>query len=442
MNIKIREAIKSDYNWVVSIMQKTLEPYYDGNHEEHAKRIFKAHLDNGKDSLGFFSFEQRMFIALSNDKPIGMIHLVGKKQNTYKISPLIVEDEYRHKYGIGTKLYSYAEQYIKRKKCIRQIYCTVAENNDNAQRFFKRMGFIKAGSSASHYKSGITENMFYKLLDEDIIADAIDRENVSVIELDETEGNMREKIKNMLLQELPKSFDGIDENWTQSLFDGYDRRDLKDINAKYKLIYVALDKNSNLLGIAGATPKKGTPIKIMPLIATRRTAFNALLTDLPFQLSKYGHKVYTHLNPSVEETITLQKLGWTLDGILPAAYNSGIITQQWSFDLKPDIIRNMRVKGSFLNYILSGEKTLEVRVGYNTIKEIEIGDYIRFTSYERNTQVLVKNIRKYDSFANMFVYEDYKRIMPWAENKEVVLKLLEGFYPKYKEQLGVYVFEF
>ena len=59
MNIKIREAIKSDYNWVVSIMQKTLEPYYDGNHEEHAKRIFKAHLDNGKDSLGFFSFEQR-----------------------------------------------------------------------------------------------------------------------------------------------------------------------------------------------------------------------------------------------------------------------------------------------------------------------------------------------------------------------------------------------
>lgn len=442
MNIEIREAIKSDYNWVVSMMQKALEPYYDGNHEEHAKRIFKAHLDNGQDNLGFFSFEQRMFIALSDDKPIGMIHLVGKKQNTYKISPLIVEDESRYKYGIGTKLYSYAEQYIKSKKCIRQIYCTVAENNDNAQRFFEKMGFIKAGSSASHYKSGITENMFYKLLDEDIIADAIDRENVSVIELDEAERNMREKIKHMLLQELPKSFDGIDEKWIQSLFDGYDRRDLKDINAKYKLIYVALDKNSNLVGIAGATPKKGTPIKIMPLIATRRTAFNALLTDLPFQLSQYGHKVYTHLNPSVEETITLQKLGWTLDGVLPAAYNSGIITQQWSFDLKPDIIRNMRVKERFLNYILSGEKNLEVRVGYNTIKEIQIGDYIRFTSYERNAQVLVKKIRKYDSFVNMFMYEDYKRIMPWAENKEVVLELLEGFYPKYKEQLGVYVFEF
>lgn len=442
MNIQIREAIENDYAWVVNMMQKTLEPYYDGNHEEHAKRIFKAHLDNGQDNLGFFSFEQRMFIALLDNKPVGMIHLVGKKQNTYKISPLIVEDENRYKYGIGTMLYNYAEQYIKNKQCIRQIYCTVAENNDMAQRFFKKMGFVKAGSSASHYKSGITENMFYKLLDEDIIADAIDRENVSVIELDEAESSMREKMKKMLLRELPKSFDGIDGKWVQSLFDGYDRRDLKDINAKYKLIYIALDKYSNPIGIAGATPKKGTPIKIMPLIAARRTAFNALLTDLPFQLSRYGHKIYTHLNPSVEETITLQKLGWTLDGVLPAAYNSGIITQQWSFNLKPDIIRNMRVKEKFLNAILSGEKTLEVRVGYNTIKEIQIGDYIRFASYERNAQILVKGIRKYDSFANMFVHEDYKRIMPWAEDVEEVLQLLISFYPKYKEQLGVYVFEF
>ena len=246
----------------------------------------------------------------------------------------------------------------------------------------------------------------------------------------------------MLLENLPKSFDGIDEKWVQSLFDGYDRRNLNDINAKYKLIYIALDKESNLVGIAGATPKKGTPIKIMPLIAINRPAFNAFLTDLPFQLSKYGHKVYTHLDPTVEETITLQKLGWMLDGVLPAAYNAETITQQWSFDIKPDIIRNMRVKEKFLNYIISGEKTLEVRVGYNTIKEIQYGDYIRFTSYERSALVIVKSIRKYTSFERMFIYENYKRIMPWAKREEEVLELLKNFYPTFKEQLGVYVFEF
>ena len=200
MNLYIREAKESDLDWVVNLMQKALEPYYDGNHEDHAKRILKAHLNNGQDSLGFFSFEQRMFIAMSEGKPIGMIHLVGKKQKTYKISPLIVEDENRYKYGVGTSLYLYAEKYIKSKGGIRQIYCTVAENNDNAQRFFKKMGFIKAGSSASHYKSGINENMYYKLLDEGIIAEAIDRENVSVIGLDEARKDMREQIRSMLLK--------------------------------------------------------------------------------------------------------------------------------------------------------------------------------------------------------------------------------------------------
>ena len=33
----------------------------------------------------------------------------------------------------------------------RQLYCTVAEEND-AYKFFLRNGFIKAGNSPSHYK--------------------------------------------------------------------------------------------------------------------------------------------------------------------------------------------------------------------------------------------------------------------------------------------------
>ncbi|MFT4145380.1 MAG: GNAT family N-acetyltransferase [Mobilitalea sp.] len=440
--IEIREANINDLEWVINIMQEALEPYYDGNHGEHAKRIFFSHLNNGNDNLGFFSFEQRMFIAVANGKRVGMIHIVGKKQMTYKISPLIVVEESRHRYGIGIKLYKFAENYILSKKNIRQIYCTVAENNDLAQRFFIKMGFVKAGMSASHYKIGINENMFYKILGQESITELIDRENVSVIELDEIKFEIRDKIKEMLLIELPRSFNGIDNEWVKSLFDGYDRRDLKDVNAKYKLIYVAIDANMNPIGVAGATPKKGTPIKIMPLIAGRRSAFNALLIDLPYQLSKYGHKVYAHLNPSVEETYTLQKLGWRLDGVLPAAYNPDVVTQQWSYDITPEIIRNMRVKSSFLNSILTGEKTLEVRVGYNTIKDIVIGDYICFNNYSRSAQVKVSDIRVYKSFVDMFMKEDYKQIMPWATCKEEVLTLLQEFYTVYKEKLGVYVFEF
>ena len=90
ISVVIREARNEDFKWVESLMQNALEPYYGGDHRAHAKRIFDAHIVGGVDSLGFFSFEQRMFVAEINSERVGMIHLVGKRQSTYKISPLIV----------------------------------------------------------------------------------------------------------------------------------------------------------------------------------------------------------------------------------------------------------------------------------------------------------------------------------------------------------------
>src|SRR5277367_4074933 len=83
--VTIREAVESDSAWVSNLMQDALEPFYGGDHRAHAKRILEAHLSGGMDLVGFFSFEQRMFIAEVNDVPAGMIHLVGKRQETYKI---------------------------------------------------------------------------------------------------------------------------------------------------------------------------------------------------------------------------------------------------------------------------------------------------------------------------------------------------------------------
>ena len=175
--------------------------------------------------------------------------------------------------------------------------------------FFLRKGFIKAGSSDSHYKNGIIETMLYKPLHRMGELEALDGQHVSVMPLDETDPGIRSQIRQMLLEELPKSFEGIDDSWVSALFAGYDRRGTKDINAKYKLIYVALDSAMEPIGLAGATPKKGSPIKIMPLIANNKAAFDALLVDIPFQLSPYGHKLYIHINPTAAEVISLQRMG-------------------------------------------------------------------------------------------------------------------------------------
>lgn len=440
--VKIREAIESDKKWVIKIMNDCLSPYYDGDHTAHAERIFAAHLQGGADKLGFFSFEQKMFIATIDGEAVGMIHIVGKKQGTYKISPLIVLPDARGK-GIGKNLLDWAEQYIEKKHNIRQIYCTVAETNDTAKKFFERNGFIKAGTADSQYKIGVAEAMYYKPLDFNNILNELEMGTVSVIEMCEAPENIKDAVRKELLNDLPDSFEGIDNAWVDSLFKGYERRNSGEVNQKYKLIYVALNQNKELVGLAAATPKKGAPIKIMPLIARDNVALIALLTDLPYQLSKYGRKLYVHITPNVDEVKLLQLRGWNHDSDLPDAYRQGIITQQWSYEFKSDITRFIRVKAPFLQEIKNKKKTVEIRVGYETIKEIKVGDKINFITFTDKVCVSIRQIKSYKSFDEMFEYESYINIMPWAEDAASVKEVLNVFYPPEKvDKFGVLAFHF
>ncbi|MCK6462737.1 MAG: GNAT family N-acetyltransferase [Candidatus Pacebacteria bacterium] len=212
INVVIREARNEDFKWIENLMQNALEPYYGGDHRSHARRIFDAHIAGGIDSLGFFSFEQRMFIAEVSGKRAGMIHLVGKRQSTYKISPLIVAPEFQNRFGVGSLLLEYVENYARQHQA-RQLYCTVAEQNIVALQFFLRNGFIKAGSSDSHYKTGVTETMLYKPLYGTSKIVSLDQLHVSVLPFDDTNKEMKEQVGRLLLDKLQNSFEGITDDW-------------------------------------------------------------------------------------------------------------------------------------------------------------------------------------------------------------------------------------
>lgn len=339
LNIHIREAGKDDGEWVADLMHRTLDAYYDGDHRAHAKRIFDTHIEGGIDKLGFFSYEQRMFLAELDSQRVGMVHVVGKRQQTYKISPLIVADEFRGTRGIGSVLLGHAEAYARSHEA-RQLYCTVAGSNHSAMQFFLRHGFIRAGTSDSHYKKGIRETMLYKPLYSIEIIKELDQMCVSVVPFQERDAA---QVKALILSTLPSSFGGISEAWVEALYEGYRRRDTADVNSKYKLIFVASDSDGRVVGVAAATPKKGTPIKLMPLIATSSLVFDALLTELPHQLVSYGHKLYIHIDPTVEQVLSLQRQGWKLDAAMPGAYRSDIVTQQWSLDIGETPIEKERL---------------------------------------------------------------------------------------------------
>lgn len=432
--VLVREAMLGDFEAIAGLMEEALSPYYDGDHTAHAQRIFSTHVDGGVDDVGHFSFEQKMFLATYQSDIAGMVHVVGKRQGTYKISPLIVSPEYRGRYGIGSMLLAQAEEYAK-SRYARQIYCTVADKNHSALQFFRKKGYIVAGSSESHYKAGIREFMLYKLFIDYLVEKAFDRPNISVVPFEE---QFREQTSALILEKLPNYFGGIDEKWLDALYDGFYRKQSGDVNAKYKLIYLATDQNGNVLGVAGVTPKKGQPIKLMPFVANSQQAFEAMLSDLPHILKPYGHKLYLHIVPSVKETIALQRLDWTLDAAMPAAYCDEYVTQQWGFVLEGELMRTIRVKQRFFDDIMSGRKTREVRVGYDHILTIQPGERIKLSTHTNASIVRVEAIYRYRSFKEMLARQDAGSIAPGL-GAESVLELLQRIYPPDKERLGVIV---
>jgi ribosomal protein S18 acetylase RimI-like enzyme len=335
----VRPAAAGDFEWVANLMVRTLSPFDGGDHRAHAQRIFDTHMDGGVDQVGHFSAGQYMFIAEQNDQPVGLIHVVEKKQETVKISPLIISPDYRGKLGIGSTLLKHAEEFA-RNLGARQLYCTVASPNQSALGFFLRKGFRITGTAKNHYKQGIDEHMLYKELGDE---PGYDAPNVSVIPFEEEKH--ADGARHLILSQMSDVFRGVDNDWVDALFAGYKRRGSTDVNAKYKIVFVA-ESGGEVVGVAGATPKKGEPIKLMPLVVSSEPAFEALVIDLQGLLMDYGHKLYVHLVSEPWQVACLQRHDWSLEGVFPGGYAPNSVVQQWGFNFNKEgtTVRKMRIK--------------------------------------------------------------------------------------------------
>ena len=434
-NIVVRPARADDFDFVAELMIRALTPFYDGDHRAHARRIFDTHIAGGVDHVGQFSSGQYMFIAESDGQPAGIVHVVNKKQGTAKISPLIVDAAYQGRLGIGSTLLKHAEDFA-RSLGSRQIYCTVAAPNKKALGFFLKKGFRITGTAKDHYKVGIDERMLYKQLADEA---GFDSPNISVVPFDESQH--ADSARALILSQMSSDFEGVDDGWVDALFAGYRRMESGDVNAKFKIIFIA-ECDGQVVGVAGATPKKGQPIKLMPLVAKSEAAFEALIIDLQGLLEDYGHKLYVHMVPEPWQISCLQRHGWTLEGVFPGGYAPNSVVQQWGLSLqKGDPVRKMRIKKPYFDAIMSGRKTLEVRVGYNSIKRLKAGGLLQLETGHTSGMVRIKSIRIYDNFADMLATELWRQIVPQASSEEEALRLLRKIYPPNKERLGVHVIE-
>jgi ASC-1-like (ASCH) protein len=101
----------------------------------------------------------------------------------------------------------------------------------------------------------------------------------------------------------------------------------------------------------------------------------------------------------------------------------------------------MRIKRPYYDAIMAGQKTLEVRVGYDNIKRYQAGEVIRLETSGASATIRIKAIRTYASFEAMLAVEGWQKIAPDAGDASTALRLIREIYPPEKEALGVYVFE-
>ncbi len=431
--LNVRQVRPEDLPVVAELMHESLDPYYGGDHRAHAKRIVETAAESTIDHKGHFSAAQLMYVAEEGGVILGIINFVVKYQGTVKISPLIVCKEARNK-GVARLLLNKVEEYARDYE-VRQIYCTVSAKNTLAMSFFLAQEYVKAGVADNHYRSDVDEVMLYKVVEHESV---LPEEQIISVRSLSTEDE--DQVRELILNRLSPYFDGVDDRWVTALFEGYSRRHTRDPNDKYKLIWVAKSSDGTVLGVAAATPKKGDPIKLMPLVAKDIEAFSALLAELPGLLREYGHKLYTHSVPSSVEVESMQHHGWKIEAMMPEAYKCHVVTQQWGLVMEEKVMKTMRVKRQYFDAILAGTKPLEVRVGYSNIKKIQKGDKVRLECSRHTGIVEVEDVRVYSSFRDMLTDEPTGHIVP--DDPVNALSILERIYPKNKEDLGVYVFQF
>ncbi len=99
--------------------------------------------------------------------------------------------------------------------------------------------------------------------------------------------------------------------------------------------------------------------------------------------------------------------------------------------------KTLWIKDEYLQLILAGLKTVEVRVGYSNITRLQVGDRLLLNDQH---PFVIRRIGCYASFEELLAHEDGSSIAPDVPPGQL-LERLRAIYPPEKEALGVVALE-
>ena len=100
-------------------------------------------------------------------------------------------------------------------------------------------------------------------------------------------------------------------------------------------------------------------------------------------------------------------------------------------------MHEMKLQGEYYNYILNGTKRIEIRLYDEKRRKVKLGDTIKFLkepNLNESFNAKVIGLLKYNTFEDMFKDFDISILADKSMTKEELLKVLEKFYTKDKQQ--------
>jgi ASC-1-like (ASCH) protein len=101
-------------------------------------------------------------------------------------------------------------------------------------------------------------------------------------------------------------------------------------------------------------------------------------------------------------------------------------------------LKTLWIKDEYLQHILSGSKTVEVRVAYANIARLQPGDRLLLNDRYR---YVITGIRRYPDFEALVTAEDPAAVAPDLPGRDALLAACRAIYPPEKEALGAVALE-
>jgi hypothetical protein len=326
--LSIRPIKKDEYNEFSKLCMAHIGANYDDIDETFASNILAAH-EKGFDPLGYFTKTKSIWVLDRDGEMLGFLVATEKRGGSVKFAPGIMKPEFQHK-GLGTFMWQSVER-VYCKKEARKIYNHAPLHRMDLLRWVISLGLKMEAHLLEQYRPGQDEYVAGKFLQEPKTTPQYtlpEKGTKPKTKIREYQDGDQKGISALLLEEMPRWYDEIDQNFVDSIVAAIPRFK-ESFREKGKRVFVA-ESAEEIVAVTVATPKRGGAVKLVPFIMRHDTGS----LEMGQQLLQFAQncmrelktrKLYSLLPfPDFVSISTFKSLGYRAEGLLREPYKNGI----------------------------------------------------------------------------------------------------------------------